>query len=147
MTTRALLPMASPATPDGQVGAEGDVPGPAQLVEELPGVTDPVLFFRMFDMLVEIRREIGRPDLDTAARARAAALLSEATTRLHDALSPALVAELARLEPVLGDEPTAVELRLAYSGTLAWLVGLYGPAVVAGFGQADAGGQQEPAAL
>ena len=109
MTTRALQPMASPATPDGHADAESDVPGPAQLVEELPGVTDPVLFFRMFDMLVEIRREIGRPDLDTAARARAAALLSEATTRLRDALSPALVAELERLEPVLGDEPTAVE--------------------------------------
>ncbi|TCN31193.1 uncharacterized protein DUF2587 [Kribbella orskensis] len=87
-------------------------------------VTDPVLFIRLFEMLTDVRRELGRGDLDAAARLRAALLLTEARGRLRDALSPAVTAEFERMEPGLADEPTVAEPRLAYRGTLAWLAGL-----------------------
>ncbi|MEI8406638.1 MULTISPECIES: proteasome activator [unclassified Kribbella] len=87
-------------------------------------VTDPVLFIRLFEMLTDVRRELGRKDLDAAARLRAARLLTQARCRFRDALSPAVAAEFERVEPDLTDEPTVAELRLAYRGTLAWLAGL-----------------------
>jgi hypothetical protein len=93
-------------------------------VLELDDVVDPVLFFRVFDMLTEVKAELGGRELDPAARSRAATLLRDAESRLRAALSPSLVDEFQRVVPALTDQPTTVELRLAYGGTLAWLYGI-----------------------
>ena len=87
-------------------------------------VTDPVLFIRLFEMLTDVRDELGREDLDAAARLRAALVLNEARRRFRDALSPAIATEFERVEPDVADEPSSAELRLAYRGALAWLASL-----------------------
>ncbi|GAA3591550.1 hypothetical protein GCM10022235_73530 [Kribbella ginsengisoli] len=88
---------------------------------------DPVLFSRLFEMLIDVGRELGREDLGAPARRRAGLLLEQARLRLRDALSPAVRTEFESMEPRLTEEPTVAELRLAYRATLAWLAALTWP--------------------
>jgi hypothetical protein len=150
MTARVAPPVAAPASVG--VGAAEDRhprPAPASRGTERPqlveGVTAPVLFFRIYEMLAVVRRELDRGCLDAAALNRAADLFREARNGLHRTLSPTLARELDDLEPPLGARPTETEIRLSYAGVLGWLTAL-NPLVILRPSSADEAGGDSPEA-
>lgn len=88
---------------------------------------DPEKLLRIASLAREVLEEVRKMDPDEHTSAELAALHQRVTTQLHQALPRELVEELEAidLDLALHDGATPQEVRIAYSGLIGWLGGLF----------------------
>lgn len=94
-------------------------------IEERP--VDPTKLMRISSLVKEVLDEARRVPPTPEASTELAALFGRVKKQLEDALPQFLVTELdaMELEKPFADGATADEVRLAYSGLIGWLGGLF----------------------
>lgn len=91
---------------------------------ETSTVSEPMRLVRVGNMLGAMRTELRELDSDAVDRDRLDKLHRSARDSLAQTLSGPLAEELDTMVPVLPDEPTTGELRVAQAQLLGWLEGL-----------------------
>lgn len=93
--------------------------------EERP--LDPEKLIRLAGLAREVLDEVRQMEPSEETSAELAALHKRVTAQLHDALPQALVNELEAidLQNPFEDGATGQEVRIAYSGLIGWLGGLF----------------------
>jgi hypothetical protein len=126
---------------DGNTEGRADIQAEGQLEQQRP--LDPAKLLRMASMVREVLDEVRRmqPNPDTAQDL--AALYGRVKAQIEEALPQFLATELdsMELDLPLRDPFTADDIRVAYSGMIGWLGGLF-QGLQASFQQAQA--QQTP---
>lgn len=88
---------------------------------------DPEKLLRIASLAREVLEECRKMDPDEHTAAELAALHNRVTAQLYEALPQHLIDELEAIDIDLPfhDGPTAPEVRIAYSGLIGWLGGLF----------------------
>lgn len=116
-------------------------------IEERP--VDPTKLMRISSLVKEVLEEARRVPPTPEASTELAALFGRVKKQLEDALPQFLVTELDAIELDLpfADGATADEVRLAYSGLIGWLGGLFQGLQASFQAQAQLAMNKEPLSL
>jgi hypothetical protein len=93
--------------------------------DQTESVSEPAKVLRIGSMVKTLLDEVRSAPLDEKSRVRLREIYEQSVQELSEGLSPDLVAELQRMTPPFGDEPSDAELRIAQAQLVGWLEGLF----------------------